>query len=45
MHQDEDFWDKNGVNTSQHIDLFDMNVKQEALYLKYAPKDDVFPDL
>ena len=45
MQQGEDFWDKNGVKASQYIDLYNMKVKQEALYLKQAPKDGISSDL
>ena len=45
MYQDEGFWDKNDVKTSQHIDLHNMIVKLETFYLKRASEYDVFPDL
>ena len=44
MQQDEDFWDKNDNKISKYIDLCNMKVKQEALYLKPAPKGGISSD-
>ena len=45
MQQDEDFWDKNDNKASKYKDLCNMKVKQEALYLKPAPKGVITSDL